>query len=113
MPSVAGFVLAGGRSSRMGRDKALLSFAGRPLVQHALDLLSKVLLSDCGLERSIVGDRPDLAAYAPVIPDEETGRGPLQGICRAMAASSAELSVFISVDTPLLPASLLSCLLYH
>ncbi len=39
----SGFVLAGGQSSRMGRDKALLTFAGQPLIAHALAILREVL----------------------------------------------------------------------
>jgi molybdopterin-guanine dinucleotide biosynthesis protein A len=94
-----GFVLAGGRSSRMGRDKALLSHAGRPLVAHAVSLLRTA-----GLEPHILGSRPDLAQYAPVIEDLHPGCGPLGGIEAALTASNSEWNAFVSVDVPLLPA---------
>ena len=113
-----GFVLAGGRSSRMGRDKALLPFAGRPLIEHAVSILR-----EAGLSVSIAGadqsarSRPAarnaLSAYATVVDDREPGLGPLAGICAALAASSAGVAVFIPVDLPLLPASLIVYLLHR
>jgi molybdenum cofactor guanylyltransferase len=107
-----GFVLAGGRSSRMGRDKALLPFAGRPLIGHAVSILH-----EAGLSASIAGAdlaaRSALAAFAPVVDDPEPGLGPLAGICAALVASSARFAIFLPVDLPLLPPSLIVYLLYH
>jgi molybdenum cofactor guanylyltransferase len=103
---VNGFVLAGGRSSRMGTDKALLHHAGRALVAHAVDLLKSV-----GVEPHIVGTRPDLAVYAPVVEDLNPGCGPLGGIEAALASSSSEWNVFLPVDLPLLPSVFLSYLI--
>jgi molybdenum cofactor guanylyltransferase len=100
-----GFVLAGGRSSRMGIDKALLEFRGRPLVAHTAGILE-----NAGLKVFIAGARaeagPGLKPYAPLIPDREPGLGPLGGICTALASTEAEFGVFLPVDLPLLPASL-------
>jgi molybdenum cofactor guanylyltransferase len=105
----AGFVLAGGQSSRMGRDKALLSFAGRPLIAHAVSILRQA-----GLPVSIAGSRsPALAEFAPVIEDSEPGLGPLAGICAALQSTPAHVAVFVPVDVPLLPASLIVHLLHH
>ncbi len=104
----AGFVLAGGRSSRMGRDKALVELGGRTLAAHAVDLLRSA-----GLSATIAGARSELAGVAPVIKDEAPDQGPLSGICSALASTDAELAVFIPVDLPLLPASLLEYLLRH
>jgi len=103
-----GFVLAGGRSSRMGADKSLELLAGQPLVGHALDLLRQA-----GLMASIAGARSQLAAFAPVVEDLQPGLGPLAGVCTALASTSAARSVFVSVDLPLLPASLIVFLLHH
>lgn len=111
-PEAAGFVLAGGESSRMGRDKALLQFAGRPLVEHALDIFKQA-----GLSASIAGARPQahatLEAFAPVVEDARSGLGPLAGICSALAASRAQFAVFLPADLPLLPVSLIVYLLQH
>ncbi|MGA2889872.1 MAG: molybdenum cofactor guanylyltransferase [Terracidiphilus sp.] len=105
---VAGFVLAGGRSSRMGTDKALQIFAGQPLVVHALSLLRQA-----GLQASIAGARSPLVVFAPVVEDPQPDMGPLGGICAALAVTSASRAVFLSVDLPLLPASLVVFLQHH
>ena len=108
----AGFVLAGGQSSRMGRDKALLPFAGEPLIAHAVSTLH-----EAGLPVAIAGAassaRTSLAAYAPVVDDSEPGLGPLAGICAALATASKSFAVFLPVDLPLLPPSLIEYLLHH
>ena len=106
--SAAGFVLAGGQSSRMGRDKALTELAGQPLVTRALGILR-----EAGLSAEIAGARSPLAAYAPVVEDATAGLGPLGGICAALASTQARHAAFLSVDMPLLPASLIVYLLRH
>jgi len=103
---VNGFVLAGGRSTRMGRDKALLHYAGRPLIAHAVDLLKAA-----GVAPHIVGRRPDLATYAPIVEDLHPGCGPLGGIEAALASSSSEWNLFLPVDLPLLPSIFLKYLI--
>jgi molybdenum cofactor guanylyltransferase len=107
-PDAAGFVLAGGRSSRMGEDKALVSLRGQPLVAHALGILR-----EAGLAASVAGSRSPLAAFAPVVEDSKAGLGPLGGICAALASTSARWAVFLPVDLPLLPAFLVAFLLDH
>jgi molybdenum cofactor guanylyltransferase len=109
----AGFVLAGGESSRMGEDKALIRFHGRPLVERALGILQ-----EAGLTGSIAGARTPVAlealkAFAPVVEDAKAGLGPLSGICTALAATEARWAVFVPVDLPLLPASFVAFLLNH
>jgi molybdenum cofactor guanylyltransferase len=95
---VKAFILAGGRSSRMGRDKALVEFQGRRFIEHAL-----AKLGGMGLAPAIAGNRLDLAKYAPVIPDNYPGSGPLAGIEAALTASSDDLNLFLPLDLPLLP----------
>lgn len=95
-----GFVIAGGQSTRMGRDKALLPVEGVPLVGRALDLL-RIL----GLSARICGSRPDLTRLTEVIPDNYPQRGPLAGIEAALAVSDTDLNLFLPVDLPLVPAA--------
>jgi len=80
--------------------------AGQPLVAHVIDIFR-----EAGLKVSIAGARSPLAGFAPVVEENEPGRGPLGGICAALASTAAEWAVFLPVDLPLLPASLLVLLL--
>lgn len=86
----------------MGRDKALLELEGRPLIEIALEKLPAL-----GFTPRIVGSRPDLAAFAPVIPDIHPDSGPLGGIEAALAASNSEQNLFLPVDLPWLPVDFL------
>jgi len=109
--SAAGFVLAGGRSSRMGSDKALALFGGVPLIQVALQTFDAV-----GISAHIAGSRSDfssfaLSLFAAQIPDTFAETGPLGGIHAALSVSDAEWNLFLPVDLPLMPSSLLACLL--
>ena len=106
MEQAAGFVLAGGRSSRMGVEKALVGFRGESMIVHALRTLR-----EAGLSASIAGARTSLEQFAPVVPDAQPDLGPLGGICAALASTEARRAVFLPVDLPLLPASLLVALL--
>lgn len=83
----------------MGRDKALLHYAGQTLIARAVDLLKSA-----GVDPYIVGTRPDLAVFAPVVEDLHQGCGPLGGIEAALRSSSTKWNVFLPVDLPLLPS---------
>ena len=105
---VAGFVLAGGRSSRMGVDKALEKFGGKRLICHAIEVLQ-----EAGLPVAIAGARGDLTAFGPVILDAagaNTPLGPLSGICSALETTEAQFAVFLPVDMPLIPPELIRAL---
>ncbi len=102
-----GFVLAGGRSSRMGQDQALLQVGGRSLVEIALDKLRSIGVA----APRIAGALTDMSSHAPVIPDLHPGCGPLSGIEAALAATTAPLNLFLPVDMPLLPARFLNWML--
>jgi molybdopterin-guanine dinucleotide biosynthesis protein A len=93
-----GWVLTGGRSSRMGIDKALIEIDGRPLALRVADELAKV----CdGV--ALVGD-PERYSHLglPVIPDSFPGQGPLAGIEAALAASHSEANLILACDMPAL-----------
>jgi molybdopterin-guanine dinucleotide biosynthesis protein A len=99
---VHGFVLAGGKSSRMGFDKATALYLGRPMVEIAVGTLRGF----CA-EVSIVGNRDDLSRYAPVAHEERVECGPGAGVEAGLKAARQEWVLFIPVDVPLVPAWLL------
>jgi len=99
---IAGYVLAGGRSSRMGADKSLLQLAGKPLIAHAVAKLGRL----CAAVH-ILGGNPALAAYAPLVEDLHPGIGPLGGIEAALAHTAHDWNLILPVDLPFFPAALL------
>jgi molybdopterin-guanine dinucleotide biosynthesis protein A len=113
-----GFVLAGGKSSRMGTgtDKAFLDFGGQTLLDRALTVMGTVC--DCV---TIVGDPAKFAEYGSskygssrnrsVVADIFPGCGPLAGIHAALVHSSAELNLMLAVDMPFVSGELLAFLL--
>lgn len=101
--NVSGFVLAGGRSTRMGQDKAALTLNGRTLLEHALAILHGV----CG-DVAILGKRELYGGLAPVYEDIFPGCGPLGGIHAALTNSQTEYNLVIAVDTPFLQPEFLS-----
>ncbi len=105
-PEVAGFVLAGGKSSRMGRDKAQLKLDGETLAARAVRKLRYV----CA-EVAIAGDTQDLRFLARVIPDESPGSGPLGGVVTALAQSPYPWNLFLAVDMPFVPEGVLRTLI--
>jgi molybdopterin-guanine dinucleotide biosynthesis protein A len=102
LPAVGGYVLAGGNSSRMGRDKALLELGGKPLVLHAVTKLRRL----CN-EVSILGNNPELETHAPLVRDLHKGCGPMAGIEAALLSSKHEWNLILPVDVPFLPTRLL------
>lgn len=106
MQDAAGFVLAGGRSSRMGQDKALLKLGGEALVERCLRRLSEVCV-----EVAIAGGSADLARFGRIVPDVSPGCGPLGGIVSALAESRFTWNLFLPVDAPFVPVSCLKALL--
>jgi molybdenum cofactor guanylyltransferase len=107
LPPVGGYVLAGGKSLRMGSDKALLKLAGKPLVLHAMTKLRRL----CA-EVSILSNNPGLEQYAPLVRDLHEGCGPLAGIEAALLRSKYDWNLVLPVDVPFLPTFLLDSWLW-
>ncbi len=105
MDNVTAFVLAGGRSSRMGADKALLPFRDETLLARALATARAV-----AGKVVIVGPRERYAAYGDLVEDIYAGCGPLAGIHAALCSTQMDLNLVLSVDMPLMPAEFLQWL---
>jgi len=102
---ITGFVLAGGQSSRMGSDKALLPWGDGSLLARALANAQAV----CE-HVFICGPRSRYDNFGEVIEDAQPGRGPLSGIQAALRATQSELNLVLSVDLPLMTAKFLTWL---
>jgi molybdopterin-guanine dinucleotide biosynthesis protein A len=105
-PDVAAFILAGGKSTRMGADKAFVMLDGRTLLVRALELARSVTSAVC-----IVGDAAKFAPFAPVVEDVFRQCGPLGGIHAALQASQMELNLMLAVDVPFVTPALLQYLI--
>jgi molybdopterin-guanine dinucleotide biosynthesis protein A len=99
---VHGFVLAGGKSSRMGADKALLRFYGRPMVEIAVEKLRGF----CEVV-SIAGNQEGLARFGPVVHETRAAVGPAAGVEAGLGVTTQAWAMFIPVDVPLVPGNLL------
>src|ERR1700738_1981018 len=109
---VAGFILAGGTSSRMGRDKGLLDFGGIPLIVHTAQLLEPLVA-----KVTVVGSPSRYAKFGlRTIADDAQGQdglgcGPLAGIATALAATRSRWNLIVACDLPYLSAQWLEWLL--
>jgi molybdopterin-guanine dinucleotide biosynthesis protein A len=101
---VAGIVLAGGRSVRMGTPKAGLEWHGSTLLRWAVGLVARGVDGPVIVVRAPGQRLPPLPPQVEVVDDPVAGRGPLQGIATGLAAvtGSAPVAVVCAVDLPLL-----------
>jgi molybdopterin-guanine dinucleotide biosynthesis protein A len=104
--SRSAFLLAGGKSSRMGTNKAFLEFSGQTLLHRALSTLKSV----CD-DIAILGDPALFGHFGPVISDLFPACGPLGGIHAALKHSSSDLNLVLAVDMPFVSPELLRFLL--
>jgi molybdopterin-guanine dinucleotide biosynthesis protein A len=102
-----GVVLAGGRSSRMGRDKAGLEIGGKRLIERQLDLLAEAF-SEVVLSCRNVGDYAGLE-FRRIPDDENLPRSPLSGIATALRRLGRPVFV-LAVDLPNVPPALIAAL---
>jgi molybdopterin-guanine dinucleotide biosynthesis protein A len=97
---IAGAVLCGGASRRMGTDKALLEIDGRALARRVHDAL---VAAGCAPVRAVGGDSTALGALGlDVIDDQHPGEGPLGALITALAAmrDQADIIVALACDLP-------------
>lgn len=94
--NLAGIILAGGNSIRMGTDKALLALEGKTLLLRAVELCrlvaSEVLISSNNPLHAVEG--------CVLVPDGWPGCGPLAGICSCLKKTNRDWNLTLSVDAP-------------
>lgn len=103
----AGFVLVGGRSLRMGQDKALLPWRDRTLVESIAAKVHAAAGNVALVGRLSFDNLPNLEC----IPDLREGLGPLSGIATALASGRGDLNLIVACDQPLLETEWLKLLL--
>jgi molybdopterin-guanine dinucleotide biosynthesis protein A len=107
-PTAVGFVMAGGRSDRMGFDKALLPRGSGTLLDHAVARLRRA----CGDVRILCGpERRYEGRGADVVVDAIPGAGPLGGVYSGLRCLEDVPGLFLAVDLPDVPEELLAHLL--
>lgn len=107
MNKVTGIILAGGKSSRMGKDKGLLMLNGKPMIQYVIDRLEEL-----GVLILIVANHDQYQQFNyPVVEDLLKEKGPLGGIYTGLQHSESEINIVLSCDTPYIPTKLLELLL--
>ena len=106
MVSVA--IQAGGQSERMGRDKALIPLAGRPLIAHVLERAAPL-----GDEVLVTTNSPGDYAFLGLrlVADERPGAGALAGLQTALRAALHEVVLVLACDLPFLSVPLLEHML--
>jgi molybdopterin-guanine dinucleotide biosynthesis protein A len=102
--NATGILLAGGKSSRMKKNKAFLELKGKPLVERSLELLQAVFA-----EVLISSNEPLLYARynVAVIQDDIHDRGPLEGLYQGIKAAAYNMVFFVACDMPFLREELI------
>ena len=93
---INGYILAGGKSSRMGTDKSLLLFEGKAMIQYVIEQLQPIFS-----KLVIVSNNPEYEKFGlEVIPDLIKDIGPAGGIYTALKHSKTKLNFMVSCDMP-------------
>lgn len=105
--NATGVLLAGGKSSRMKKNKAFLELEGQHLVERSLGILQAVFA-----EVLISSNNPEMYTMydVPVIQDNILDRGPLEGIYQGLIAATYDVVFFVACDMPFLDVELIRLL---
>lgn len=103
-PNLTIVIQAGGQSSRMGQDKALMPFLGRPLIARMVERLRSP-----GVSLWVVTNQPEAYAFlgVPLAADRVQGLGPLGGLLTALETASSDLVGVVACDMPFINLALL------
>lgn len=107
MVEASGFITAGGRSSRMGRDKAWLELDGRAMIDRVIEALKPITANVHLIANSVEYSRLGF----PVFADTNSGVGPLEAIRTALVHSPTEWVILVACDMPFVTRELFARLL--
>ncbi|OPX84759.1 MAG: Molybdenum cofactor guanylyltransferase [Pelotomaculum sp. PtaB.Bin104] len=110
MVKATGVILSGGKSSRMGSDKAFINIGQKGMIESVASVLKEVcaeVIISGGDEET--GRRLDLKVIDDLIP----GRGPLSGIHASLRAASYENCLVVACDMPFITTELASLILWE
>jgi molybdenum cofactor guanylyltransferase len=101
LKGVTGYILAGGKSSRMGADKGLLLFEGKSMIHYVIEQMQPIFD-----KLVIVSNNPEYEKFGlEVIPDLIKDIGPAGGIYTALHHSKTKLNFMVSCDMPFVTAA--------
>jgi molybdopterin-guanine dinucleotide biosynthesis protein A len=104
---IAALILAGGKSSRMGRDKALVTYQGKPMLQRVYQVAA-----ECTQQVYVL--TPWKERYQNILPSDcnyltetQSGKGPVNGLSEGLAQISADWILLLACDLPLLDVEII------
>lgn len=106
---VTAIILAGGKSSRMGRDKGLAEYGGLSLVKYSINACEKIT------NNILISTRnQDYTRFGfPLVADNYDERGPIGGLEAALSVSLTDLNIVCPCDMPGINADILNLLLMN
>lgn len=106
---ITGIVLSGGKSTRMGREKGLVNYGGKPLVSYSIQALESLC------SNILLSANKNLDSYKKfgfrIVHDEVKGIGPLGGLLACLKQSDTQYNLVLSCDMPFVESALLEYLL--
>ena len=103
MDKIGVIILAGGLSKRMGADKGLLHFRGKPLVEHILQITSPISNSTLIIANNEAYKQFGVPVYKDIIKE----KGPIGGIHTGLSCSNAKMNLVLACDMPMLNSDFL------
>ena len=105
-------ILAGGAGSRLGKEKSLIEFDGRPLIQWSVEKLAPLVEDVVVVARGPEQARrlEDLIPHAAIVCDSISGYGPIAGLAAGMGQARNEYVLAIGCDLPFLNADVINLL---
>jgi molybdopterin-guanine dinucleotide biosynthesis protein A len=107
--NITGFVLCGGKSSRMGVDKGMMVFQGVPMICHVISALKK-----CVTRIVVLSNNPDYESFGyAVYTDLVKDAGPAGGIMTGLTKTETERNFFVGCDMPFMSPEIIGRIVSH